>query len=406
MAEKGSNTPTPHLMETYGRAPLDFVRGAGSRLTTADGTDYLDFGSGVGVNILGHGHPALVAALTAQAEKLWHVSNLYTIAGQEKLAALLCEASFAERVFFCNSGAEAVEGLLKSMRKYHAARGAAERVNIITFAGAFHGRTLAALAAAGNPAHLEGFGPPASGFVQCPDFDLAQVEALIDDTTAGILIEPIQGESGVRDAGAEFLRGLRALCDDHGILLGCDEVQCGLGRTGRLFAHEWAGITPDIAAIAKGIGGGFPLGAVLATEAAGSSMSIGSHGSTFGGNPLAMAVGQAVLEVVLESGFLAEVEASAKYFRKHLVALVEKFPRVLAELRGVGLMVGLKCACPNDALVAGLRAEHMLSVPAGDNVVRLLPPLNVSRDDIDLALAALAAACARIDTEAHADAKE
>lgn len=382
-----------HIMPNYARAELSFVSGEGAWLTEKNGDKYLDFGSGVAVNTLGHAHPKLVAALNGQAEKLWHVSNLYRIPEQEALADTLCANSFAERVFFANSGAEAAEGMIKAMRKYHAANGAPERVTLIGFAGAFHGRTLAALAAAGNPAYLEGFGPIPGGFVNCPTLDIADVEALIDETTAGILIEPVQGEGGVRNVGTAFLRQLRALCDKHGILLGLDEVQCGIGRSGKLFAHEWAEMEPDVAAIAKGIGGGFPLGAVLTSEAVGSVMQPGTHGSTYGGNPLACTVGSAVLAEVLSDGFLDHVIDMATYFRQHLARLIDSYPQVFCELRGEGLMIGLKCVPVNADVVAALRHEKLLSVGAGDNVVRLLPPLNIEKADIDTAIAALEKAC-------------
>ena len=382
-----------HIMPTYNRADLRFVRGAGAWLETEGGEKYLDFGSGVAVNTLGHAHPKLNDALKAQSEKLWHVSNLYQIPEQEKLADALCAASFAALVFFTNSGAEAAEGMIKAMRKYHAVNGAPEKVTLIGFDGAFHGRTLAALAAAGNQAYLDGFGPPPQGFAQCAELNLEAVEALIDDTTAGILIEPVQGEGGVRDVGTAFLRGLRSLCDKHGILLGFDEVQCGVGRTGKLFAHEWAGVTPDVMAIAKGIGGGFPLGAVLTTKAVGAAMQPGSHGSTYGGNPLACAVGMAVLDEVQSDGFLEEVQNMAAVFRQHLARLLDENGDIFEDLRGRGLMIGLKCKIPNMDMVAALRDEKLLSVGAGDNVLRILPPLNVTQDELNYAIAALEKAC-------------
>ena len=388
-----------NIMPTYRRTDLRFVSGAGAWLTTDTGDKYLDFGSGIAVNTLGHAHPRLVGALQTQAEKLWHVSNLYDIPGQEALAAHLCAESFADLVFFCNSGAEAAEGMIKTMRKYYATHNQPARVTLISFAGAFHGRTLAALAAAGNPDYLQGFGPAPVGFAQCPEFSIAALEELVDDTTAGILIEPIQGEGGVRAVPPVFLRDLREFCDAHGLLLGFDEVQCGIGRTGRLFAHEWAGVTPDVMAIAKGIGGGFPLGAILATHAVGSCMQPGSHGSTYGGNPLAMAVGKEVLDVVCADGFLETVNDTAGYLRQQLSALVDKYPDIVSELRGTGLMIGLKCVCENTALVASLRGERMLSVPAGENTVRLLPPLNIEREDIRFAMDALEQACAHLRDE-------
>jgi acetylornithine/N-succinyldiaminopimelate aminotransferase len=385
-----------HIMPTYNRADLRFVRGDGAWLETETGEKYLDFGSGIAVNTLGHSHPKLNQALQAQSEKLWHVSNLYRIPEQEKLADSLCAASFADLVFFSNSGAEAAEGMIKAMRKYHAAHGAPEKVTLIGFDGAFHGRTLAALAAAGNQAYLDGFGPTPQGFVQCPALTLEAVEELIDETTAGILIEPVQGEGGVRDVGTEFLRALRVLCDEKGILLGFDEVQCGIGRTGKLFAHEWARVTPDVMAIAKGIGGGFPLGAVLTTKAVGSAMQPGTHGSTYGGNPLACAVGSAVLQEVKGAGFLAQVQDSAVYFRQNLAQLLDENSDIFADLRGRGLMIGMQCKIANNDVVAALRDENLLTVGAGDNVLRILPPLNVTQEEIDTAIAALERACAKL----------
>lgn len=386
-------TGDSHIMPTYNRADLQFVRGDGAWLETDKGEKYLDFGSGIAVNTLGHAHPKLTQALQAQAEKLWHVSNLYRIPEQEKLAAQLADASFADMVFFTNSGAEAAEGMIKAMRKYHAANGAPQRHKLIGFAGAFHGRTLAALAAAGNPAYLDGFGPVPDGFVHCPELTLNAVEALIDDETAGILIEPVQGEGGVRDVGTAFLRELRALCDAQGVLLGLDEVQCGIGRTGKLFAHEWADITPDVMAIAKGIGGGFPLGAVLTSKAVGAVMQPGTHGSTYGGNPLACAVGSAVMDEVNTDAFLQHVQEMAIYFRQHLARVLDENGDMFEDLRGRGLMVGLKCKKPNGDFVNALRKLRILTVGAGDNVLRILPPLNVGRDEIDAAIAGLEEAC-------------
>ena len=396
-----NETKQSHVMATYNRAALRFERGEGAWLITDDGDRYLDFGSGVAVNVLGHAHPKLVATLKAQAEKLWHVSNLYTIPEQEALADALCAHSFAERVFFCNSGAEAAEGMIKVMRKYHAVNGRPEKVTLISFAGAFHGRTLAALAAAGNQAYLEGFGPPPAGFVQCPAFDIGQLEALIDDTTAGILIEPVQGEGGVRDTGTGFLRDLRTLCDKHDILLGFDEVQCGIGRTGKLFAHEWAEVIPDVMAIAKGIGGGFPLGAFLTSEKLGAAMQAGTHGSTYGGNPLATAVGAAVLETVGQPAFLEHVQDVSSFFRQQLAQVIDENNDIFTELRGLGLLIGLKCTPMNSDVVATLRHHHLLSVGAGENTLRLLPPLNVTREEVAVAVAALQAAC--VDLRAAED---
>lgn len=398
----GTINATSHVMPTYNRADLRFVRGAGAWLETDTGDRYLDFGSGVAVNTLGHAHPKLVAALKQQGETLWHVSNLYRIPEQEKLADTLCAASFADLVFFGNSGAEAAEGMIKAMRKFHAVNGAPEKVTLISFAGAFHGRTLAALAAAGNPDYLEGFGPAPAGFVQCPDFNIETLRGLIDETTAGILIEPVQGEGGVRNVGTAFLRELRALCDEKQLLLGFDEVQCGIGRTGKLFAHEWAGITPDVMAIAKGIGGGFPLGAVMTTKAVGAAMQPGSHGSTYGGNPLACAVGQAVLDEVQGDGFLDHVIDMATYYRQQLARLIDENGTIIKGLRGEGLMIGLECVVPNMDLVTALRDEKLLSVGAGENTLRLLPPLNVTRADIDVSLAALEKACAKLREKTQA----
>ncbi len=390
------------LLPTYARSELAFARGEGAYLFTASGDRYLDFASGVAVTALGHAHPHLVKALTEQAEKLWHVSNLHIIPEQERLAARLCDATFADRVFFANSGAEAVECSIKAARRYHFKDGAPERYRLITFEGAFHGRTLATIAAGGQAKHLEGFGPPVDGFDQVAGFDIEAVEAAIGDETAGVLIEPIMGEGGMREVSWRFLQDLRALCDRHGILLILDEVQTGIGRTGRLYAHEWAGITPDIMASAKGLGGGFPVGACLVTEAVGSAMTAGTHGSTFGGNPLAMAVGNAVLDVVLEDGFLENVAQMGLRLKQRLAALKDEHGEVIEDVRGQGLMLGLKCKVPNTALLEALRAEKLLTVQAGDNVVRLLPPLIIGETEIDLAAEKLDAACAAVKAGALA----
>jgi acetylornithine/N-succinyldiaminopimelate aminotransferase len=369
-------------MSTYARQNIVFARGEGSWLETEAGERYLDFGSGVAVNALGHAHPRLVAALTEQAGQLWHTSNLYRVAGQEKLAGRLVEVTFADKVFFCNSGAEACEGAIKAARRYHYVAGNPERWRIITGQGAFHGRTLATLAAAGNPKYLEGFGPEAPGFDHVPFGDLEAVRQAIGPETAAVLIEPVQGEGGVHVGAADYLRGLRALCDEAGILLVFDEVQTGVGRSGKLFSHEWSGITPDIMAIAKGIGGGFPLGAVLATERAASGLTAGTHGSTFGGNPLATAVGSAVLDVVLEPGFLEGVQQKALRLRQSLARIQDQFPSLVTEVRGQGLLAGIKVnAAPPDVVAAAL-SEKLLVVGAGDNVVRLLPPLTVDEQEI------------------------
>ncbi len=381
------------VLPTYNRAAVSFVRGEGARVFTADGTAYLDFGAGVAVTSCGHAHPHLVQALTEQAQKIWHTSNIYQMPGQEKLAARLIENSFADTVFFCNSGAEANELLIKMARKFHFANGAPERNVIITFEGAFHGRTLATLAAGGQEKYLEGFEPRISGFVQVPFGDLAAVAAAITPRTAGILIEPVQGEGGIRPVAPEFLKALRELCDTHGLLLLLDEIQCGVGRTGKLFAHEWAGVTPDIMAVAKGIGGGFPLGACLATENAAKGMTAGSHGSTFGGNPLATAVGNAVLDVVLGEGFLANVRDTALYLKQKLASLKDTHPAVIEDIRGEGLMIGIKAKVANTALQAAALNEKLLTIGAGDNVVRLLPPLIITRTEVDEAFSKLDRAC-------------
>jgi acetylornithine/N-succinyldiaminopimelate aminotransferase len=376
---------------------IAFVRGEGSFLFAEDGERYLDFGGGIAVNALGHAHPKLVAALTEQAGKLWHTSNLYRIPGQEKLAKRLVEASFADTVFFTNSGVEAIECSIKMARRYQYKNGHPERFRTITFEGAFHGRTLAAIAAGGQEKYLEGFGPKTDGFDQVAFGDAKLVEAAIVPETAAILIEPIQGEGGLRPASAEFLRALRRICDEHGLLLIFDEVQTGVGRTGKFFAHEWAGVTPDIMAIAKGIGGGFPLGACLATARAASGMTAGSHASTFGGNPLAMAVGNAVLDVVLEPDFLPHVRDVANYTRQQLARLIAEHPTVFEEVRGQGLMLGLKMRVPNTEFLNRLVAQKMLAVGAGDNVVRLLPPLIVEEAQVREAIRLLSETAATFE---------
>jgi acetylornithine/N-succinyldiaminopimelate aminotransferase len=392
------------LLPTYPRSELVFERGQGAYLFTASGERYLDFASGIAVTALGHAHPQLVKAVTEQSEKLWHVSNLHRIPGQERLAERLCRASFADYVFFANSGAEAVEGAIKVARRYHFSKGTPERYRFITFEGAFHGRTLATISAGGQAKHLEGFGPPVDGFDHVAACNIGAVEAAIGDATAGVMIEPIMGEGGMREVSWPFLRDLRALCDDRGILLVLDEVQSGMGRTGRLFAHEWAGITPDIMAVAKGLGGGFPVGAVLATAEVGSAMTPGSHGSTFGGNPLAMAVGNAVLDVVLAPGFLDQVAAMGLRLKQRLAGLKDEHAAIIGEVRGQGLMLGLKCAVPNQSLVQALAAQRLLTVQAGDNVVRLLPPLIVGEAEIDEACAKIEAACVALGSHARVEA--
>ena len=374
------------LYETYARAPLAFERGEGCWLITSDGERFLDFAAGIAVNSLGHSHPHLVAALGEQAGKLWHVSNLYEIPGQSRLGERLTQNTFADKVFFTNSGAEALECAIKTARRYHYVAGRPERNRIITVEGAFHGRTLATIAAGGQKKYLEGFAPNVDGFDQVPFGDLEALTSAITPATAAILVEPVQGEGGIRTVPNDMLKAMRDLCDKHGILLILDEVQCGVGRTGRLFAHEWAGIEPDIMAIAKGIGGGFPLGACLATDDAATGMTAGVHGTTFGGNPLAMAVGNAVLDIVLEDGFLDEVSRKSLLLRQGLAELVDAFPAVFEDFRGEGLMLGLKCRQPNTAVTLAFRAENLLTVPGGDNVVRLLPPLTVTDEEIRVAL--------------------
>ncbi len=381
----------PSVLPTYARAKLNFVEGEGSWLTADDGRRYLDLGAGIAVNALGHANPELVAALTAQANKLWHVSNLYEIAGQAELADKLVAASFADTVFFTNSGTESAELAIKMARKYHFDNGAPERIEIITFDGCFHGRSTGAIAASGAEKMVKGFGPLMPGFKHLPFGDHDALRAAVGEKTAAILIEPVQGEGGIRPVPDQCLKGLRDLCDAHGILLILDEVQCGMGRTGRLFAHEWAGITPDIVMSAKGIGGGFPLGAVLATEAAAKGMTLGTHGSTYGGNPLAMAVAGKVMDIVGAPGFLDAVSRQAGRLNQKLEGLIAAHPDVFESVRGVGLMTGLKLApkvSAGDFVAAGYEAG-VITVPAADNVVRLLPALNISDDDIDAGIARL-----------------
>ncbi len=389
----------PAVLPTYNRAKISFERGEGVRVFTPEGEAYLDFGGGVAVTSCGHAHPHLVKALTEQAQKIWHTSNIYQMPGQEKLAQRLIDATFADTVFFTNSGAEALECAIKMARKYHAAKGHPERYRLITFAGAFHGRTLATIAAGGQEKYLEGFGPKVEGFDQVAFGDYDAVVAALGPETAGILIEPIQGEGGVRPVPPEFLRALRALCDAHGLLLVLDEVQCGVGRTGKLFAHEWAGITPDIMAVAKGIGGGFPLGACLATEAAAQGMTAGTHGSTYGGNPLATAVGNAVLDVILEQGFLENVQQRGLSLKQKLAQLKDEHPAIIEDIRGAGLMIGIKCRVPNMEFQAKAMEHRLLTIGAGDNVIRLLPPLIVSEDDIAEAVHKLDLTCRSLEAK-------
>ncbi|NWG25192.1 MAG: aspartate aminotransferase family protein [Pseudorhodoplanes sp.] len=395
-----------HLLPTYIRADLAFERGEGAWLTATNGERYLDFGSGVAVNALGHAHPRLVAAITDQAQKVWHVSNLFQIPQAERLAARLCEASFADKVFFANSGAEALECVIKTARKYHAVSGHPEKFRIITFEGAFHGRTLATLAAGGQKKYLEGFGPVVEGFDQVPFGDLDAVKAAIGANTAAILIEPIMGEGGVRVVPNQFLKALRELCDRHGLLLAYDEVQTGMGRTGELFAYQRTGAAPDIMGLAKGLGGGFPIGACLATAEAAKGMTAGTHGSTFGGNPLGTAVGNAVLDVLLSPGFLDNVRKTSLLLKQRLAEVKDKYPTVISEIRGEGLLLGLQAVVPNGDLVAEFRNEKLLAIAAGDNVVRLLPPLIVGEAEVAEAVGMIDRACARIARTRAASAKE
>src|ERR1700755_3413538 len=377
-----SNSATSHLLPVFARVDLGFTHGEGCWLTATNGERYLDFTSGVAVNALGHAHPALVAALQEQATKLWHMSNLFKSPDGEKLAARLCEQSFADFVFFCNSGAEAMEGVIKLVRHYHFSKGHPERYRIITFEGAFHGRTLATLAATGSAKYLEGFGPPMDGFDQVPHGDLEAVKKAIGPHTAGILIEPVQGEGGVRSAPNSFFKALRQLCDDNGLLLVFDEVQTGMGRTGDLFAYKRLGVTPDVMSLAKALGGGFPIGACLATAGAASGMTAGSHGSTLGGTPLAVAAANAVLDVMLKPGFFEHAQKMSLLLKQKLAAVVDRHPDILAEVRGEGLLIGLKAVVPSGDLVNALREQKLLTVGARDNVVRFLPPLIVSETDI------------------------
>jgi len=392
---------TSHLLPTYARVDLAFERGEGPWLFATDGERYLDFTAGVAVNGLGHAHPHLIKALNAQAQKVWHVSNLFRIPEAERLAERLCAETFADLVFFCNSGAEAMECCIKLARKYQYVSGRPERHRFITFEGAFHGRTLATLAAGGQKKYLEGFGPVVEGFDQLPFADLDAVKRAIGPETAGILIEPIQGEGGVRVAPTSFLRGLRELCDQHNLLLVFDEVQTGIGRTGSFFAYQRYGVAPDVMGIAKAIGGGFPLGACLATAEAGKGMTAGTHGSTFGANPLAMAVGNAVLDVVLAPGFLDKVRRSAILFRQRLAEIKDRYPDVVTDVRGEGLLLGLVAACSNSELVEAMRAEKLLAVAAGDNVVRMLPPLIIEEPDIADAISRIDRAAERIERMQH-----
>ena len=389
----------PALMPTYARANVAFERGEGAYLYASDGRRFLDFACGIGVTGLGHAHPHLVKALTEQGKKLWHCSNIFQIPGQQRLAERLVARSFADTVFFCNSGAEAIEGGIKLVRKYHDDSGHPERYRIICFHNGFHGRTLATIAAGGQEKHLKGFAPVVEGFDHVAYENLNEVRAAITAETAAILVEPVQGEGGLRAARPEFLKSLRQVCDEFGLLLFLDEVQCGMGRTGKLFAHEWAGIKPDVLSTAKALGGGFPIGALLATEKAAVGMTAGTHGSTFGGNPLAMAVANAVLDVMFADGFLDQVAEKGERLGGLLAALVKARPRVFSELRGMGLMRGLKCVDGVTAadIVARLRDRGLLTVGSGDNVVRVMPPLIVEDHHMEEAVAILEGATEGIE---------
>jgi acetylornithine/N-succinyldiaminopimelate aminotransferase len=370
-------------MGVYNRAPLAVDRGQGARLWSTDGTEYLDCVMGISTNALGHAHPALVQAVKDQAEKLWHVSNIFKIPGQEALADALCEKSFADVVFFTNSGTEAVECALKTARKFHSANGQPERIDIYGFDGSFHGRTYGAINAAANPSYTDGFGPPMQGFHQLVFGDHEALKAAIaNPNTAAIIVEPVQGEGGCRAIPEVCLRSLRELCDEYGVLIIFDEVQCGMGRTGKLWAHEWGGMTPDIMAIAKALGGGFPVGACLATAEAARGMTVGAHGSTFGGNPLAMAVGGAAFAEISKPETLAHVNEIAGYLKQQLHGLKERFPDVIVDVRGKGLLLGVKLVPNNREFMGWARDEnHLLIAGGGDNCCRILPPLNLTLDE-------------------------
>ncbi|MBV8651364.1 MAG: aspartate aminotransferase family protein [Alphaproteobacteria bacterium] len=384
----------PAVLPTYARYDLAFERGEGAYLFTKDGKKYLDFASGIAVTALGHSHPHLVNAVVEQAKKLWHCSNLFEIPGQQRLAERLVANTFADTVFFGNSGAEAIECALKMVRKYHDDTGNPDKYRVIACTGSFHGRTLATLAAAGNPKYLKGYSPDVEGFDHVAFGNLNELRNAIGPTTAAILVEPVQGEGGIKPASIDYLRGLRAVADEYGLLLVFDEVQCGMGRTGKLFAHEWAGVTPDVLGVAKGLGGGFPVGACLATERAAKGMTAGAHGSTFGGNPLAMAAGNAVLDVMLADGFLPGVDRIARVLWDRLAALVAKYPHVFAEVRGAGLLLGLRCVVPNNEVIDKMRERGLLSVSAGENVIRLLPPLIIDESHVAEAVGIIDAAAA------------
>lgn len=388
----------PPVLPTYARAPLSFVEGQGAWLIEENGERYLDLGAGIAVNALGHAHPALVKALEDQARRLWHTSNLYRIPNQEALAERLVEHTFADTVFFTNSGTEAIECAIKMARKHFSAKDQPERHRIVTFEGSFHGRTIAAISAAGSEKLTKGFAPLLPGFDILPFGDHDALHAAIGPETAAIMVEPIQGEGGIRSVPPQCLRGLRKLCDERGILLIFDEIQCGMGRTGKLFHHEWSGAAPDIMTVAKGIGGGFPLGACLATEHAASGMTVGTHGTTYGGNPLACAVGIAVMDIVTAPGFLDQVSRTAGRLRQGLEGLVAAHPKIFDSVRGEGLMLGVKCRMSNTEVVAAGYGAHLLTVPGGDNVIRILPPLNLTEDEAEEGLARLDKAATAVET--------
>jgi acetylornithine/N-succinyldiaminopimelate aminotransferase len=393
--------PATSLFSILPTGGAKFVSGKGVWLTTDQDEKYLDFTAGIAVNSVGHCHPHLIECLKDQSEKLWHVSNIFQIEGQAKLAGRLVENTFADKVFFTNSGVEAMECAIKTARHFHFSNGEPERYEIISFVGAFHGRSTATIAAGGQEKYIEGFGPKAPGFIQVAANDLEALEAAMSDKTAALVIEPIQGEGGIKNMSSEFLQTLRNLCDDTGTLLIFDEIQCGVGRTGKFFAHEWSGVTPDIMAVAKGIGGGFPLGACLTTEAAAKSMTPGTHGTTFGGNPLAMAVGNGVLDIILEDGFLEHVQDVALVLRQGLAELIDTYPDLVEEIRGQGLMLGLKCKISNIDLINAMRDNKLLGVPAGDNVVRLLPSLTLTKDEAREGLSRLNTSLSHLKTSSQ-----
>lgn len=402
-ASSAATVPNDHIMGVYNRAPLAFERGEGARLFTADGEAYLDCLAGIAVNALGHGHPKLVQAVKDQAEKLWHVSNIFKVPGQEKLAKVLCDATGLDEVFFTNSGAEAIECAIKTARKYHWAKGDAERIDIIGFDGSFHGRTLAAVNASGNAAYLEGFGPRMPGFVQLPFGDMEALKAAVGPTTAAVIVEPVQGEGGARSLTEAQLQEMRRICDEAGVLLIFDEIQCGLGRTGKLFAWEWAeGVQPDIVALAKALGGGFPVGACVASAKAGAGMTVGSHGSTYGGNPLAMAVGLAAMEELRKPELMDHVREVAGYFTQQFNGLKDRYPDVVLDIRGKGLLIGLKLATNNREFMQHARDQHLLIAGGGDNCVRLLPPLTLTLDEAREAVEKLERACEAARAKAKA----